>query len=199
MTREEDLVLAVDAGNTKTEAAVVRASDGAVLGVGYGNVGDIYGPDGPEAAAREVTGVAGAALRQARAEVADIAHAAFRLAGVDWPEDEEFWQRVVARTWPGMSVSIKNDGHIFTYIANPSGQGVSVVLGTGGAIGGTGPAGEFAASWWLQHAMGARGLMGQATRAAALAELGLGPATRLQRLLPELLDVADVGEVLHAT
>lgn len=196
---DPDLLLAVDAGNTKTDAAVVRAADGQVLGIGGGGVGDIYANDGPDAAVRVVLGVVEAALAQADADPSRIAHAAFRLAGVDWPEDEEFWRDVVSRTWPGMSASIKNDGHIFTYVADPAGQGVSVVLGTGGAIGGTGPAGDFAASWWLQHPMGASGLVHQAVRAAALAATGLAAPTRLQQLLPDLLDVSDIGEVLHAT
>jgi N-acetylglucosamine kinase-like BadF-type ATPase len=194
-----NLLLAVDAGNTKTEAAVVRASDGAVLGIGRGGVGDIYSFGGADAAARVVVEVVGAAFAEAAADPSQIAHAAFRLAGVDWSEDEDFWRDVISRTWPQMSASIKNDGLIFSHIANPAGDGVSVVLGTGGAFGGAGPAGEFAVSWWLQHSMGASGLLAEAIRAATLAEMGMGPPTRLQQLLPELLDVPDMGEVLHVT
>lgn len=193
------LVLAVDAGNTKTEAAIVEAADGRVLAISRGGVGDIYGPAGPEAAARVVTEVVRSALARAGTDPSHLVHAAFRLAGVDWPEDEQFWQEVVQRTWPGLSASIKNDGHLFTYIADPRGHGVSVVLGTGGAIAGAGPAGEFAASWWLQYPMGAGGLVTEAIRAAALAGMGLGPRTRLEQLLPELLGVSDVDGVLRAT
>lgn len=193
------IALAVDAGNTKTEAAVVDASDGRVLAISRGGVGDIYSPAGPAAAGEVVTDVVTAALAEAGIEARAVAHAAFRLAGVDWPEDERFWRDLVDRTWPGLSASIKNDGHLFTYLADPSGNGVSVVLGTGGAIGGAGPAGEFAASWWLQHPMGAGGLVMEAIRAAALADLGLATRTRLEQLLPELLGVDDIGGVLHAT
>lgn len=192
------IVLAVDAGNTKTEAAVVDASESRVLAIARGGVGDIYSPDGPEAAGRVVTQAVDAALADAGIQPHGLAHAAFRLAGVDWPEDEQFWRDLVERTWPGLSASIKNDGQLFTYLADPSGNGVSVVLGTGGAIGGCGPAGEFAASWWLQHPMGAGGLVMEAIRAVALADLGLAPHTGLEQLLPELLGVDDVGGVLRA-
>ncbi len=193
------VVLAVDAGNTKTEAAVVSLETGVVLGIGRGAIGDIYADPGPAAAAGVVRAVITDALTAASTAPSAVRHAAFRLAGVDWPEDEQFWRAVIDAEWPGLTYTLKNDGYIFTHLAHPSGHAISVVLGTGGAFAGAGPAGEFAMSWWLQHPMGASGLVAEALHAAVLAELGLAPATQLQRTLPEVTGMRSVEDVLHST
>ena len=198
MTVNDAPVVAVDGGNTKTEAAVV-APDGRLLGMARGGVGDIYGHLGEQGAVDEVVRVVNAALADAGAHAIGVRHAAFRLAGLDWSDDIELWRHALQVAWPGLSASLKNDGFVFTHAGAADGHAISVVLGTGGAIAGAGPGGEFAVSWWLQHGLGAAGIVGTSIRAAALAELGLGPATRLQHLLPSLLGVHDVEGVLHAT
>lgn len=94
------LYLAVDAGNSKTVAIVVDGS-GAVLGRGRGGRGDIYGASSIEVAETAVFGAVAAALAEAGAAATDIRSAAFRLAGVDWPEDAEFWDERIAERLPG--------------------------------------------------------------------------------------------------
>src|SRR5690606_11048160 len=94
-----DLFLGVDAGNTKTIAAVADRS-GVVLGRALGGTGDIYGVADPTEATAEVLRLVDRALAEARAALPDgapgrIAAAAFRLAGVDWPEDERLWADVL--------------------------------------------------------------------------------------------------------
>lgn len=68
-----------------------------------------------------------AALHGAGLRAGDVEAAAFRLAGVDWAEDEAFWVEAVARELPGLSrVSIKNDGFAILRCGAISGTGVAV-------------------------------------------------------------------------
>ena len=60
--------------------------------------------------------------------VGDVAHAALRLAGVDWGEDEEHWTTVLAHRLPDLrSVSIKNDGYSLLRCGHPDGVAVNDV------------------------------------------------------------------------
>ena len=86
------LLLGVDGGNTKT-AAVVVDPGGAVLGAGGAGCGDIHNAGSPEPALVEIVRAATAALDAAGATPADLAAAAFSLAGADWPEDFERLRR----------------------------------------------------------------------------------------------------------
>ena len=83
------LLLGVDGGNTKTVAVVVEA-DGTVMGSGRGGCGDIHNASSPEPALAEIVRATTAALDSAGATAADLAAAAFSLAGADWPEDFPF-------------------------------------------------------------------------------------------------------------
>ncbi|GAB2873833.1 N-acetylglucosamine kinase [Streptomyces mayteni] len=198
-----DLFLGVDAGNTKTIAAV-SDRHGNILGWARGGLGDIYGVDAPEEATTEVLLLVDQAVSAARRAFpeggARIAAGAFRLAGVDWPEDAELWNGVLrSRLGPEVSLSIKNDGFALLRYGDPDGVGVAVSLGTGAAIAGRGRHGEeFAMSWWLQHPLGAAGLVDEALRAIYLAELGMAAKTSLSRSLPRFYDAASVEDLLHA-
>ncbi|MEV5963774.1 hypothetical protein AB0L70_18540 [Kribbella sp. NPDC051952] len=190
----KDAFLAVDAGNTKTWAGVTTA-DGELLGLARGGVGDIYAPAGPEAAKSVVLGLVGDVLDSAGLQSSDIRHAAFRLAGVDWPVDGEFWEAAL----PFGSFSVKNDGFALIRCGRLDGQGISVVLGTGAALAGRGPVKEWALSWWLQHPLGGAGLVSEALRAVYLAELGLGESTKLGAVLPPLFGASTPEEMLETT
>jgi N-acetylglucosamine kinase-like BadF-type ATPase len=97
------------------------------------------------------------------------------------------------------SLSIKNDGFALIRCGRLDGQGISVVLGTGAALAGRGPAKEWALSWWLQHPLGAAGLVGEALRAVYLAELGMGESTKLAAVLPPLVGASTPEEMLEVT
>ncbi|MGW3954231.1 BadF/BadG/BcrA/BcrD ATPase family protein [Streptomyces sp. NPDC004752] len=179
------LFLGVDAGNSKT-AALVSTASGEVVGAGRSGCGDIYGAPTPEAAVAEVLAAVREALAQAGADIQDVASAAFRLAGVDWPEDRTYWDQALTRQCPGALAgrSILNDGYAAIRCGDPSGIGISVTGGTAAAIAARGPEGElWDMGWWGQHGMGATGLANEAFRAIFLAELGLGPQTALTEAL----------------
>ncbi|MFF4117699.1 N-acetylglucosamine kinase [Streptomyces sp. NPDC001714] len=186
MTRAQTaLFLGVDAGNSKT-AALVSTASGEVVGAGRSGCGDIYGAPDPESAVAEVLAAVRTALDRAGADLADVAGAAFRLAGVDWPEDRDYWDKALTRHGPGALAvrSILNDGYAAIRCGAPSGVGISVTGGTAAAIAARGPGGElWDMGWWGQHAMGAVGLANEAFRAVFLAELDLGPATALTEAL----------------
>ena len=193
-----DLFLAVDAGNTKTWAGLTTA-DGDLVGLARGGVGDIYAPAGPEAAKAVVLGLVGDVLDPAGIGPSQVRHAAFRLAGVDWPVDEQFWNATLGGVFLKGAFSIKNDGFALIRCGRLDGQGISVVLGTGAALAGRGPLKEWALSWWLQHPLGGAGLVSEALRAVYLSQLGMAESTKLTAVLPPLFGASTPEEMLETT
>jgi N-acetylglucosamine kinase-like BadF-type ATPase len=193
-----DLFLAVDAGNTKTWAGLTTA-DGDLVGVARGGVGDIYAPAGAQAAKAVVLGLVGDVLDSAGIGPADVRQAAFRLAGADWPVDEQFWNAALGELFAEGAFSIKNDGFALIRCGRLDGHGISVVLGTGAALAGRGPMKEWALSWWLQHPLGAAGLVSEALRAVYLSQLGMGESTKLTAVLPPLFGASTPEEMLETT
>jgi N-acetylglucosamine kinase-like BadF-type ATPase len=192
------LYLGVDAGNTKT-AALVTDDQGGVVGSGRAGLGDIYGAATPEDAVDVVASTVAQALNTAGAKLSDVRSAAFRLAGIDWPEDEAYWRDALARRFaPIQLASVKNDGFALLRCGNLSGVGVAVAAGTGFALAGRGPDGrEFALCWWGQHYLGGAGLGDDALRAVFLAELGMGAPSKLTAALLQVYGAADAENLLH--
>ncbi|MFI7066821.1 BadF/BadG/BcrA/BcrD ATPase family protein [Kribbella sp. NPDC050124] len=195
-----DLFLGVDAGNTKTIAAIADRH-GNILARARGGLGDIYGVDDPGEAVATVLRLVDEALAAADNAVPDahLASAAFRLAGVDWAEDTTLWtEALTGHLGPDVRFSIKNDGFALLRCGDPDGIGVAVSLGTGAAIAGRGPDGdEFAFSFWLQHPLGAAGLVDDALHAIFRAETGLAPSTSLSQAIPQFYDASSVEDLLH--
>lgn len=194
-----DLYLGVDAGNSKT-VALVGSVDGTVLGWGRAGVGDIYGGFGAEHAAEEVCGAVREALQSAGAQPADVKHAAFRLAGVDWSEDEDLWNRTIPVRLEGLaSWTVKNDGFALLPYATPARAGVSVTIGTGPAIAARGLTGqEFSPSFWIQEHLGAGGLGAAGFRSVVRSHLGLQPPTAMTAGFLEVFEEPGVPELLQA-
>jgi N-acetylglucosamine kinase-like BadF-type ATPase len=188
------IYLGIDAGNSKTAVLACLAS-GKVAGAARSGCGDIYGVAEAEAV-HAVLSAADAALADAGATRSDVASAAFRLAGVDWPEDREFWDATLTRQWPGLTRSILNDGYAAIRCGEPSGVGVAVNAGTAAAIAARGPDGAtWDMGWWGQHAMGAIGLVSEALKAVYLAALGAAPDTALGPALLSFYGFPDVTEL----
>ena len=189
------IYLGVDAGNSKT-AVLACLPSGKVAGAARAGCGDIYGAPGEAAAVAAVLGAADAALADAGASRRDVASAAFRLAGVDWPEDWQFWDEVLSTEWPGLTRSVLNDGYAAIRCGEPSGVGVAVNAGTNAAVAARGPDGTtWDMSWWGQHAMGGFGLVDAALKAAFLAEIDAAPATALGPALLDFWGLPDLAEL----
>ena len=190
--------LGIDAGNSKTVAMACLAT-GEVIGVGRSGCGDIYGTATEAQAVAAVLDAIDGALTHAGIKRDDVGSAAFRLAGIDWPDDHAFWEDTVRREWPDLACwSAANDGYAAIRCGEPSGVGVAVIAGTGAAVAARGVRGElWHMSWWGQHAMGADGLVSEAIKAVSLAELGVAPPTALGPELLAFYGKSSVAEVLE--
>jgi N-acetylglucosamine kinase-like BadF-type ATPase len=188
--------LAVDAGNSKTVALVTDA-EGAVLGRGRGGNGDIYGAESVPSALESVFGAVDAALTGAGA--GDISAAAFRIAGVDYPEDATFWHDHLRSRFPGLgALSVKNDAYASLRLLDGSGVAVSVTVGTGPAVAARAKDGrEEHSGFFVFDHLGGSGLGNAALRAVCLAWMGAGPETALTASMCSFYDVADGWELRH--
>lgn len=192
------LLLGVDGGNTKTVAVVVTA-EGEVLGTGRAGCGDIHNARGPEAAIVEVTAAVDAALDGAGAGTADLAAAAFSLAGADWPEDFDYLRRELRdRLALHEDPEIVNDAVGGLRSGTDDMVGVAVVIGTYSALTGRNAAGELFHFGFWPDSTGAHGLGSQALAAIWRHTLGLGQETTLLGRALERWGCADAEELLHA-
>ncbi|MGC0382672.1 N-acetylglucosamine kinase [Streptomyces sp. SAI-129] len=177
-------VLAVDAGNSKTDVAVV-AADGEVLGTARG------GAFRPPAVGveRAVDALADAVARAfAAAGVASVEHVSACLANADLPvEEEQLAAALHARAW-GPSVEVRNDTFAILRAGVAEPLGVAVVCGAGVNCVGMRPDGRTARFPAIGRISGdwggGWGLAEEALWHAARAEDGRGEATELARTLP---------------
>ncbi|MBZ9605525.1 hypothetical protein [Phyllobacterium chamaecytisi] len=136
-----------------------------------------------------------------RREGGDTLSSAFCLAGVDWPEDEIYWQNVLAHHLPDLGpASIRNDGFAPLRCRSPKdGLGVAIVVGTGPAVAARASGNRaWALSFWAQEPFGGAALGRAALRAVCRAELGIGPETALKEELLETYRAGSVEALLHA-
>ncbi|AEY89438.1 ATPase [Streptomyces corchorusii] len=177
-------VLAIDAGNSKTDVAVVNAA-GEVLATARG--GGFRPP---------VVGVAAAldALAEpvarafADAGVTSVGHVAACLANADLPvEEEQLAAALHARAW-GASVEVRNDTFAILRAGVAEPRGVAVVCGAGINCVGMRPDGRTARFPAIGRISGdwggGWGLAEEALWHAARAEDGRGGPTSLARTLP---------------
>ncbi|MFC9944414.1 N-acetylglucosamine kinase [Streptomyces pratensis] len=177
-------VLAIDAGNSKTDVAVIGA-DGTVLGAARG--GGFQPPAvGVEAA---MDGLAEAVLPALAMAGADgVEHVSACLANADLPvEEAELAVALAARSW-GRTVEVRNDTFAILRAGVDEPRGVAVVCGAGincvgmrpdGATARFPAIGRMSGDWG-----GGSGLAEEAMWFAARAEDGRGEPTELARTLP---------------
>ncbi|MFI6872868.1 N-acetylglucosamine kinase [Streptomyces sp. NPDC050400] len=180
-------VLAVDAGNSKTDVAVV-AADGTVVGAARG--GGFQPPKvGVEAAVDVLADAVSLALGQAGTEA--VGHVSACLANADLPvEERELAQALLRRGWSS-SVDVRNDTFAVLragLLEDAEPRGVAVVCGAGVNCAGMLPdgrtarfpaIGKISGDWG-----GGGGLAEEALWYAARAEDGRGGPTALMRTLP---------------
>ncbi|MFI6584225.1 N-acetylglucosamine kinase [Embleya sp. NPDC050493] len=173
-------VLAIDAGNSKTDVAVVDA-DGRVWGRGRGAG---YAPYqlGQDAAVERIASLVEEVLRSA-AGAGPVEHVAAYLANIDLPVEElhlrkEFEDRGWART-----VTVGNDTFAVLRSGTGAPRGVAVVCGAGINCVGLLPDGRTARFPALGRMTGdwggGLGLMEEVMWSSVRAEDGRGPATAL--------------------
>ncbi|MEU6219838.1 BadF/BadG/BcrA/BcrD ATPase family protein [Streptomyces sp. NPDC047022] len=199
-------VLAVDAGNSKTDVAVV-AADGRVLGTARG--GGFRPPAvGVETAVDALGEVVARAFTAAG--VGAVGHVSACLANADLPvEEEQLAAALQARGW-GTTVEVRNDTFAILRAGVSEPRGVAVVCGAGINCVGMRPDGRTARFPALGRISGdwggGWGLAEEALWWAARAEDGRGGPTELMRTLPAhfglgsmyaLIEALHLGHVEH--
>jgi N-acetylglucosamine kinase-like BadF-type ATPase len=198
------LLVAVDAGNSKTDVVVVGA-DGGVLAAARG--GGFRPYEVGESAAVEVVAAAVTTALD-RAGVAPgtvLAHVAAYLANADLPEEEEsLTKSLSARGW-SRTVRVGNDTFALLRAGASSGWGIAVVCGAGINCLGVGPDGRVARFPALGPITGDWGGGMQLGELAlwhgVRGEDGRGPCTALTSAVAAHFGVAravDVGLAVHA-
>ncbi|WP_411148429.1 N-acetylglucosamine kinase [Streptomyces sp. A30] len=191
-------VLAVDAGNSKTDVAVV-AADGTVLATARG--GGFRPPVvGVEAAVDKVAQAVGQAFAAAGVESVD--HVSACLANADFPvEEEQLAAALHARAW-GASTEVRNDTFAVLRAGVTEPRGVAVVCGAGINCVGMRPDGRTARFPALGRISGdwggGWGLAEEALWHASRAEDGRGPATALAHTLPAHFGLSSMYALVEA-
>jgi N-acetylglucosamine kinase-like BadF-type ATPase len=184
----DDVVLAVDGGNSKTDLALVRA-DGTLLALVRGPLSSPHhlglggSLDVLERLLDEAVRDAGLTRNGAVAAVAELL-----MAGVDFPtEEEELRDAVTSRGW-ARRTSVGNDTFAVLRAGTERGWGIAVVCGAGINCVGVAPDGRHArfpalgpitGDWGGGYDVGVA-----AVSAAARSEDGRGPKTTLEHAVP---------------
>ncbi|MEB3962398.1 ATPase [Streptomyces kunmingensis] len=196
-------VLAIDAGNSKTDVAVI-AADGSVVGAARG--GGFQPPlVGVETAVDVLADAVGRAFAQAGTDT--VGHVSACLANADLPvEERELAKAIRARGWASSaSVDVRNDTFAVLragLLEDAEPRGVAVVCGAGVNCAGMLPdgrtarfpaIGKISGDWG-----GGGGLADEALWYAARAEDGRGERTALMRTLPDHFGLSSMYALIEA-
>lgn len=179
-------VVAIDAGNSKTDVALI-GEDGTVLATARG--GGFQPPViGVEAAIDVLAGVLERAVAELPAPPVLAGHVSACLANADLPvEEAELAVALKSRGW-GSSVEVRNDTFAILRAGVDEPRGVAVVCGAGINCVGMTPDGRTARFPAIGRISGdwggGSGLAEEALWFAARAEDGRGEASELARALP---------------
>ncbi|MFJ2769438.1 N-acetylglucosamine kinase [Streptomyces sp. NPDC087300] len=194
-------VLAIDAGNSKTDVAVV-AADGRVVGAARGG-----GFQPPRIGVEPAVDILADAVTRAFAQagVASVGHVSACLANADLPvEEEELAAALVRRAW-GPRVEVRNDTFAILragLLEDAEPRGVAVVCGAGINCVGMLPDGRTARFPAIGRISGdwggGGGLAEEALWFAARAEDGRGEPTALRERLPAHFGLASMYALIEA-
>ncbi|TCP30974.1 N-acetylglucosamine kinase-like BadF-type ATPase [Scopulibacillus darangshiensis] len=188
--------LGVDAGNTKT-IAVIADENGTIHGIGRSGCGDIYGAESPDTAIAIANEAITSALQMANVRKEELEASGFSMAGADWPEDFTFLEEQF-KNLQYNNISIVNDAIGGLRSGTNSGKGVSVILGTGVAIGACGIENKiWHGSFWIQS-IGSRELVKETIKAVVNADLGISEPTNLTTRVLDIYQKEKVDEFLYA-
>ncbi|MYW65776.1 ATPase [Streptomyces sp. SID8379] len=196
-------VLAIDAGNSKTDVAVV-AADGTVVGAARGG-----GFQPPRVGVEAAVDVLADAVARAFAEagVDSVGHVSACLANADLPvEEKELAAALRGRGWsPSGSVDVRNDTFAVLragLLEDAEPRGVAVVCGAGVNCAGMLPDGRTARFPAIGRISGdwggGGGLAEEALWYAARAEDGRGEPTALMRELPAHFGLPSMYALIEA-
>ncbi|MCA9179038.1 MAG: hypothetical protein KDB14_31460 [Planctomycetales bacterium] len=187
-----DWVIGVDGGGTKTVAclAVATAAGPEILGRGVAGPANLRAV-GKQAATANLNAAIDAAFARAGVARQEVSTAWLGLAGADRPEERQAFTAWAKSVSLAKHVRITNDAWNVLYGANPQGQGVALIAGTGSFAFGADASGATARCGGWGYLFGDEGsgyaIAIEGLRAAARCADGRGPHTALlERLLSRL-------------
>ncbi|GGS50049.1 N-acetylglucosamine kinase [Streptomyces violaceus] len=191
-------VLAIDAGNSKTDVAIVTA-DGEVLATARG-AGFRPPAVGLDTAMNTLADTVTQALTTAG--LTSVTHVSACLANADFPvEEDQLATALHARAW-STTVTVRNDTFAILRAGVTEPRGVAVVCGAGINCVGMHPDGRTARFPALGRVSGdwggGWGLSEEAMWHASRAEDGRGPATALSRTLPAHFGLPSMYALIEA-
>ena len=197
-------VLAIDAGNSKTDVALI-GTDGRLVGTARGG-GFLPHRVGADEAVAGLMTIVEAACADAglvhRDDSAIVRHVSACLANADLPSEQEALERAVAARGWGSSSEVFNDTFAVLRAGLDEPRGVAVVCGAGINCSGLLPDGttvRFAAVGQISGDWGGGGGLSQeAMWWAARAEDGRGPDTRLRVDLPRHFGLPTMAALIEA-
>ncbi|MEY2635394.1 MAG: hypothetical protein RIS75_1334 [Actinomycetota bacterium] len=126
----DDIFLGVDAGGTKTHAAVIDRS-GRILGLGVASTGN-WERVGLEESGKALLSAIDHALQESALDRRNIVGATLALAGIDWESDRQLMKKVVNTFGLSCEPVIVNDAFAVLYAGTSDGIGCASIAGTGG-------------------------------------------------------------------
>jgi len=200
MTARSDLVLGIDAGNTKTIALIADTS-GTVLGWGRAGSSNIY-VSKPRAFLALDQAVQAACTRAGltgtHAAGSPFAAVTLSATGADWPEDFQVLNTLLTeRAW-AERIQVVNDAVGALRAGTLEGTGVAVACGTSAGTAARAPGGPAWHSSYWQEPEGANELAKFALRAVYRAQLGIDPPTSLTGKILTHFGLGSTEALLHA-
>ena len=191
------LALAIDGGNSKTDAVLVR-EDGVVLGTAR-SVGSSPHHLGVEAALDVIGG-----LIDELAPAEQPTEALLLLAGVDFPYEEEAAETAAVKRGWARRTSVRNDTFAVLRAGTDAGWGIAVTCGAGincVGVARDGREARFPALGAISGDWGGGNDLGvEALYAAARSEDGRGARTLLETRVPAHFNLAapsDIAQAIH--
>lgn len=178
---EKKYVIGMDCGGTKT-VALLADETGEVLGRGDSGTANMN-IVGRERTVEVIREAAVAAFGSAGLPVVTLDALCIGLAGVDRPEEKEWFTRQFQDLGVARKISISNDAILLLEAGTPEGWGIGVISGTGSIVFGRSRTGEMYRAGGWGYILGDEGSgyeMGRkALIAVARAHDGRGPKTLL--------------------
>lgn len=195
-----DYVIAVDGGNSKTDA-VLATVDGQVLAQVQAR-GTRPHAEGIERTAADLAELVDQSCEQAGLPRPRIAVGAFYLANIDLPAEEQQAHAELSRLGVARQILVYND--VFAVLRAGSGRGWGVAVTSGAGVNAIGvhpdgtiarflSLGDYTGDWGGGHAVGTAGLA-----AAIRAGDGRGPDTKLTTQVAEHFSLPDAESVALA-
>ncbi|MDN4597841.1 BadF/BadG/BcrA/BcrD ATPase family protein [Leifsonia virtsii] len=190
---ETGLAVAIDGGNSKTEVVVLAEVPGGALEERGRAIGPGSGA-GPQAVVAAVSTV----LAEQKVDPARVVRVSAAIAGLDLPGDEVGHRDALAGLFRNARIDVAGDAVAVLDAGAGLGHALAIVSGAGLNAVARGPKGlaTVPALGWVSGDWGGGDELGrEAVRAAARAEDGRGPATRLLELVLAATSASDAVDL----